>query len=77
MQTIQSTDHKIYRQYSLQTIWSVSSFLQAIGLGISLPASPEKNTLRDRPRMWAASYISLGTDDTLDSRPLLGGWSVG
>ena len=31
--------------HSLQPIWSVSNSLQAIGLGISFPASPEKNAL--------------------------------
>ena len=46
LQTIQSAGHNtIYRIKSLQTIWSVSSFLGAIGLGISFPASPEKTAL--------------------------------
>ena len=43
---MQSADHTIYRQYSLLTIGSVSSFLEATGLGISFPASPENNALQ-------------------------------
>ena len=45
LQTILSDDHTVWRMHSLQPIWSVSSFLQAIGLGISFLASPEKNAL--------------------------------
>ena len=42
---MQSADHTIYRQYSLLTIGSVSSFLEATGLGISFPASSERTAL--------------------------------
>ena len=45
LQSILCADHAVWKIHSLQTIWSVNSFLQAIGLGISFPASPEKNAL--------------------------------
>ena len=45
--TVLSADHQGYRIHRLQTHWSVISFLGTIGLGISVPASPEKNALVD------------------------------
>ena len=41
LQTIQSADHEICRP---QTFWSVSSVLQAVGLGISFPPSPDRRS---------------------------------
>ena len=71
LQTILSDDHTVWRMHSLQPIWSVSSFLQAIGLGISFLASPEKNALGEAlPKSWKIptffypfpkSYFSLST----------------
>ena len=45
---LQSADLTVHRIYCLHTIWSVSSFLGAIGPGISFPASPEKTALNVR-----------------------------